>query len=313
MAKKTDKSNEENELESKVKEAQVAEAEETETLEVPEDEPQATKAGLEIPEDEEEQRLSREEKKRERGRLREEADANRRRAEEAEARAAKLMEAMASRLSQGFQPAATQEDPLDAEDKRLFARKKEIARLAAIGQLDDATMQKLHDEVYDIDRRAREIAAERVYRKQGPAYDPQKVAMETQRAMMAAKFPEVFAQSTEGERIRYKVQAVYNDMLAGGATDSPALFEEACSKALTALGKRRPPPTEREKSRYMGVSRNAGAGAAEERLTLNVSPKVAQKMADSAFAHIKDPKARMNQWLKTAGRKMALEQRAKRG
>lgn len=238
---------------------------------------------------------SRDDKKRERGRLREEAEADRAARAEADARAARteqlLQQTLASQQEYfARQNGQTQRDPYQEGQERLKRERDLLTREVGLlqerakrGENVSAEYQALTERVSDFDRRQAEFHADAaVARRQGAQPQTQQVHPILQHWQI--REPEVMLNP---QAARWVIMRVLAEVQAG-AQDSPELTQQVIDQAKQRFGigkpKRQQDPS--LKTKLAGHGRGAGGGGGEAQFVMT---KEHRRNAEALYANAKHP------------------------
>lgn len=251
---------------------------------------------------------TRAEKKAERGRLRVDHERTTRENTELKERLARLEGVVGRSVETSrreVQQSRQNDDPSAAELDGIFEDQQTLQmQVDAIGknitkeQLDRFTRQARALEV-----RKSEIIAERVGRRNAP--NPGQAEHQADLRAMQMQFPEVYKNPSA---LRWS-QGRYHQIVARDPSkEGLEGIRLALDDSRKEFGLRRDPPTEGERSKFSGVARGGGAAPGGAPTSIKLT-KGQMKMADVAYAHVKDKSKRYKLWASKAGRRMAEAQR----
>lgn len=251
---------------------------------------------------------TRKEKKAERGRLRVDHERTLRENQELKDRMARLEGAVGRSVETSrreVQTARDNEDPTETALNDVYEEQQTLQmQIDALGaKITPDQLNRFQRQARQLETRKSEIIAERVGRRNAP--NPSDAEHEAYKRAMRMQFADVYANNAA---LRWS-QGRYHQLVAKDASkEGPHGIAEALVDARKEFGLRRDPPTEGERARFTGVSRGGGAapGGAPTKIKMT---KGQMKMADVAYAHIKDKTKRYQLWANKAGRRMAEGQR----
>lgn len=288
---------------------------------------------LTIPEEEEaqdegeklgEQRLTREEKKRNRPReFEQRAIEAERRAQEAERVAARLegaVSALAQRGGGGGNQPGAQGDPLQTEYDTVVEQQAQLAdaiqALSEAGKLTPEMRKRYFEEAKALDLKSKRLVVRMEQRDSlRNAPPPEYQQQQAVRMQLESEFSDVYMNPSALQWAKGRVEMIIARRgQPANAVAQLAIVREALKEAAAEFGMRRDPVSDAQKRKYGSVGRSAGGtGANGDRpgpTTIpGLSPARAQKMADALFKSEKDPKKRLDMWKKGPGRKLAQELR----
>jgi hypothetical protein len=276
----------------------------------PEDDSEEFEIGVEPQEPE----RSRDDKKRERGRLRERNDELERQNVEYAQRLARL-EGMAQMLPSQLQALQQQrayaqqqpaQDPIDSELEALYDHQERLYEAASAmqraGQLSPEKQRDLQRQSRKLDMQKNELLVRKATRGQQPArpHDP----LEGARVMMQMEFSDVYGnaaalQYAEGEFYRMRAKGAPDDL------GSVKAAMELARNEFGLRGRRSTPVSEATRERYTSRSKGASSSGAAERRTMSLSS--AQKsMATSMFPGLSEREA-CQKWVNEVGKDLVRQ------
>jgi hypothetical protein len=253
-----------------------------------------------------EQRLSRKERRSQRGRdfVREANE----RAERAEQAVAALRQEMMSQR-QPPKEEKPKEDTHQVEMDKVYDDQELLvsAYNAAAARKGGMTPE----ERADFSRRGREIeqrkinvAARKMLAEQGyaggKAPTAEEIIVETQRREIAQKYGDVIS---DQNRLRW-VHGRMGQLTAEGLPDNPATLDRAMNEARRKFGLGgNAPPSNAEKQRLAGIPRGGGMSSSAGDRSIVMTGEY-RKLADAAYPHIKDKADRYKKWAQGPGRRL---------
>lgn len=203
------------------------------------------------------------------------------------------------------------DDPLETELKDVRRRLQSLATTAA--RLGDKGTKEEFD---DLQRQAEELrdkeldlVTERKLRQMRPAEDPQAGTRQALRGM----YPDVYANPKALGWAKGRFQQIIAEK------GEPANEAEAFNMAKQAFDESKrqfrigqPPPSEDQRRKFDGMPRGGAGSGGKGKVTEVTMEKHDERMANAAYPHIKDKNVRMQMWAKKAGKRLAEKQRAGR-
>lgn len=236
----------------------------------------------------EEARASRAEKKRERLNLMDELKSVR----EDNARLANEMRALATRPVY-VQPAPEQpKDPVDDEMDRAYSDQRSLlVEFNALGEkISPEQLKDYEKRSRDIEERKYRAIARREMRDSGVGRGPSE--QQQAASAMQARYPEVM----NNPKMKAWARGEYLKLRAEDMPDSWDTIERVMQATRTKFGiGRRAAPSDADRSRHTSVGR-AGASGSRGSSGFEMTPAL-KKIADKAFPHIADEKARYQKWV----------------
>lgn len=265
---------------------------EREDAEEKEDDP-VIRLDAEDEDDDPEPQISRDEKKRRRGSLIAEAEANKARAEAAERFLQQTMEMQRQYAQPQQQPQdelAPYEQQLERERTMLL---KEAEYLRSKGGGTESEVKDYTARVQEHNNRDAELKVARALQKMGvsPQQRTNPVVEEARR-----RYPDVAVDDKASNWATARFQQL---VLEGKPNDWPTL-DIAVSEARQRFGIGRPGPSSNMKTRLAGHSRGGGSSGGAS----FVMTKQHRKQADALYSHIKDTNKRYTMYAQTVGRKI---------
>lgn len=260
---------------------------------------------------------NRQERRRERGRLRQDNERLRQQVEDL-AREQAYLKGVASQypdantlyqsLNGGAKP---QGDPYQAEIDQCLEQASRIGReydaLVASKAITVEARDRLQRELNQVEARKTEAITRRVIAsQQAQAPDPQQIAQRAILLQQQARNPDVYGNAAA---LNY-ARAEYQARVAGGEPAGDDTAEEAMEAARKRFKMKpkyeRGPATQSERGRMTGVGRGAsGTGAARSK-GITITPTI-RAIADEMFAKEPNAARRVQLWVNTVGRKMLEE------
>lgn len=261
-------------------------------------------------------KISREEKRRDRARAhKERLAATERRAQDLEDENRRLRQQPPPQYAQ---PQHQGPDPIDLELKRVYDAQNELfqnynnAHSAARGALTKETVDDYDQKARQLEERKSELLYVKNQRKHGGGV--QAIAEEVNKAQLRQKYADVYSYTKDGRQpaVMY-AQGLWAQRVARGEVDGEELYESVMNEARKEfrLPGYKPKPNESERQRYSGTSRGAGGSISGERRQTITMTADFRKMAQAAYPKM-EPAAAMQKWANGPGRKLAESQKGTR-
>jgi hypothetical protein len=209
-----------------------------------------------------------------------------------------------------------QPDPIDAELKNVYQQQTQLADVwnarRSAGNLTPAEQNEMIERARDLDEKRVDLLNRRTLMRTGVGQvDPDAIHKQVLHAQIRQRHGDVYANQRQ---LQY-ADGEYQRLRALGEPDSMDTLDRAMDAARKRFGQQakytrhREPPSSSERARFTGTTSGGGGNKpASERKTLKLTPELKQ-MADAALSHIKDERARYQQFANTVGKKMLARQR----
>lgn len=300
---------------------------EEETSSLGDDEPASTVVDIESDDDGEEEPVvangqSRADKKKERGKLREEHG----RMTEEHGRMTKENSDLKERLARlegvvqaGMQQtrrdadrAESVDDPSAGELDGIYEEQSALAlQIEQLGtKMTDTQAAAFKKKYQQLERRKVEIITESHMAKRpaGERQDPHARI----RDALQVNYSDVY----QNDRAREWAKGRYHTLVADPISprpEGPETVKEALEDARVKFNLSRPPVNGSDRAKFSGTGRGGGGGGQQGPITKVTMTEGQKKLANVAYAHIKDEATRHKLWASKAGKRMAEKQRAKMG
>jgi hypothetical protein len=246
--------------------------------------------------------VTRADKKRERGTMREENERLRRENEETKTRLARLEGAFVAR--QASRDSTDEEDDGEAEFEERYSQLQKQhtdAYKALIGKGHNAT-QAEKDEYAKlsarIERQRIEMTAERLLERRS-GEQSMRTTQEVMRAAIRNRHQDVY---TKPAAVAY-AEGEFRKLRAMGKPDSQETLDIAMHAARRAFGlTREPAPSDATRSRFAGPPR--GQSTVREPGVVRMTAEL-RRMANAKYSHIKDEEKRYKMWANNEGRSLS--------